>query len=70
MGSWRESGKFQSIGQRDRILCVIHAVLSYCRMRWRECAVQDLALLQKEQSGSCVLTNVICLVLCLNGASD
>lgn len=70
MGSWRESGKFQSTGQGDRILCVIHAVLSYCRMRWRECAVQDLALLQKEQSGSCVLTNVICLVLCLNGASD
>lgn len=35
-----------------------------------ECAVQGLAVLQKEQSGSCVLMSVVCLVLCLNGASD
>lgn len=27
-----------------------------------QCAVQDLAVLQKEQSGSCVVANVICLL--------
>lgn len=35
-----------------------------------QCAVQDLAAVQKEQSGSCALTNVVCLVLCLDGVSD
>lgn len=33
-------------------------------------AVQPLAAVQEEQRGSCALTSVICLVLCLDGVSD